>query len=158
MQMSTHGDDEASRKDLLDQVAEKVREVTGAERSAVVFGEDANATIHFVAATGLFAERIRGARGPAEGSGLCGNVLDGGCSILSKQTLGDERIHQGIAVEMAISTALGAPVFHDEEPFAVLMAMNRAGGGSFSEAVEAALNAYATEVADTLWLTAARTD
>jgi len=154
--MSTHGDDEASRKDLLDQVAEKVREVTGAERSAVVFGEDANATIHFVAATGLFAERIRGARGPAEGSGLCGNVLGGGCSILSKQTLGDDRVHQGIAAEMAISTALAAPVFHGDTPFAVLMAMNRTGGGSFNENDEAALNAYAREVADTLWSAASR--
>src|SRR6478735_6500919 len=145
-------------EDLLEQVAQQVREVTGAERSAVVFGEDANATIHFVAATGPFAERIRGARGPAEGSGLCGNVLDGGCSILSKQTLGDERIHQGIAVEMAILTALGVPVFHDEEPFAVLMALNRAGGGSFSEEDEATLNAYAREVADTLWRAAGRAD
>ena len=81
--------------------------------------------------------------------------LDGGCSILSKQTLGDERIHQRIAVEMAISTALGAPVFHDDEPFAVLMAMNRAGGGSFSEEDETALNSYAREVADTLWRAAA---
>ena len=115
-----------------------------------------NATIHFVAATGPFAERIRGARGPAEGSGLCGNVLDGGCSILSKQTLGDERIHQGIAVEMAISTALGVPVCHDDEPFAVLMALNRSDGESFSEEDEAALNAYAGEVAETLWRTASQ--
>ena len=156
--MSTDGDARTTRDDLLEQVAEKVREVTGAERSAVVFGEDANATIHFVAASGPYAERIRGARGPAEGSGLCGNVLDGGCSILSKQTLGDERIHQGIAVEMAISTALGAPVFYDDEPFAVLMAMNRASGGSFSEKDEAALNAYATEVAETLWRPTGRAD
>jgi GAF domain-containing protein len=144
------------RDALLEHVAEKVREVTGAERSAVVFGEDANSAIHFVAATGPFAERIRGARGPAEGSGLCGNVLDGGCSILSKQTLGDERVHQGHAVEMAISTALGVPVFHDDEPFAVLMALNRAGGGSFSEEDEAALNGYACEIADALWDAAGR--
>jgi GAF domain-containing protein len=156
--VSTHGDARTSREDVLEEVAEKVREVTGAERSAVVFGEHANATIHFVAATGPFAERIRGARGPAEGSGLCGNVLDGGCSILSKQTLGDERIHQGIAVEMAISTALGVPVCHDDEPFAVLMAMNRASGGSFSEEDEAALNAYAGEVAETLWRAAGQAD
>ena len=47
-----------------------------------------------------YAERIRGARGPAEEFGRCGNVPDGGCSILSKQTLGDERIHQGIAVKL----------------------------------------------------------
>jgi GAF domain-containing protein len=141
----------------LAQVAEKVREVTGAERSAVVFGEDANETIHFVAATGPFAERMRGARGPAEGSGLCGNVLGGGCSILSKQTLGDERIHQGIAAEMAISTALGVPVLHNGKPFAVLMAMNRADGGTFSEKDEAALNAYARDVADELWDSPGRT-
>lgn len=156
--MSTNVDPQAARVGLLDQVAEKVREVTGAERSAVVLGEDANATIHFVAATGPFAERIRGARGPAEGSGLCGNVLDGGCSVLSQKTIGDERIHQGIAVEMAISTALGVPVCHDDEPFAVLMAMNRASGGSFSEEDEAALNAYAGEVAETLWRAAGRAD
>jgi GAF domain-containing protein len=156
--MNERADSSARRDDLLEQVAEKVRVVTGAERSAVVFGEDANATIHFVAATGPFAERVLGARGPAEGSGLCGNVLDGGCSILSKQTLGDDRIHQDIAAEMAISTALGVPVLHDGEPFAVLMAMNRASGGSFSEEDEAALNAYAGEVAETLWRATGRAD
>ena len=149
--MNVRDDSNNGRNDLLVQVAEKVREVTGAERSAVVFGEDANSTIHFVAATGPFAARVRGARGPAEGSGLCGNVLGGGCSILSKQTLGDDRIHQGIAVEMGISTALGVPVLHDGEPFAVLMAMNRTAGGSFSDQDEAALNTYAHEVADALW-------
>jgi GAF domain-containing protein len=145
-------------EDLLEQVAQQVREVTGAERSAVVFGEDANATIHFVAATGPFAERIRGARGPAEGSGLCGNVLDGGCSILSARTIGDDRIHQRIAEEMAISTALGVPVFHDDQPFAVLMALNRTDGESFSVEHEAALNAYAKEVADSLWRAAGQSE
>ena len=59
---------------------------------------------------------------------------------------------------MAISTALGAPVFYDDEPFAVLMAMNRASGGSFSEEDEAALNAYAAEVAETLWRATGRAD
>ncbi len=156
--MSACVDPQEAREDLLQQVAEKVREVTGAERSAVVLGEDANATIHFVAATGPFAERLRGARGSAEGSGLCGNVLDGGCSILSKHTIGDDRVHQGIAVEMAISTALGAPVFHDGEPFAVLMALNRAEWGSFSEEDEVALNAYAWEVADALWRSACQAE
>src|SRR6478609_3921864 len=81
LRMTTDGDAQTARNGLIEQVAEKVREVTGAERSAVEFGEDANATIHFVAASGPYAERIRGARARAEGSGLCGNVLDGGCSI-----------------------------------------------------------------------------
>jgi GAF domain-containing protein len=137
--------------EIFDEVAEGIRAVTGAERSAVVLGEDENEAIHFVAATGPFAERLAGARGPAEGSGLCGNVLAGSCSILSRRTLGDERVHQGHAVEMAISTALGVPVLHDGEPFAVLMALNRRDGGSFDEADEAALEAYAAEVADALW-------
>ena len=139
----------------LDEVAELIRTLTGAERSAIVFGEDENSRIHFAAATGPFADRIRGARGPAQGSGLCGNVLEGRCSILSKQTLGDERVHQGHAVEMSISTALGAPVYHDGRPFAVLMALNRTDGGSFDEEDETALSAYAEEVADALWELAA---
>jgi GAF domain-containing protein len=151
--LSSIGTDARPRDDLLQEVAENVREITGAERSAVVFGEDANTTIHFVAAVGPFSERIRGARGPAEGSGLCGNVLSGNCSILSKQTLGDDRIHQRIATEMGISTALGAPVLYDDKTFAVLMALNRKDGASFSEAEETALNAYASEIAEALWRT-----
>jgi GAF domain-containing protein len=143
--------DHNAAPDPLQEIAETIRSVTGAERSAIVFGEDGNRTIHFVAATGPFADRIRDARGPAEGSGLCGNVLDGSCSILSKSTLGDERVHQGHAVEMGISTALGAPVFRDGEPFAVLMALNRTDGESFGEEDELALNSYASEVADALW-------
>jgi GAF domain-containing protein len=144
-------DNAPASSDPLQEIAEAIRSVTGAERSAIVFGEDGNSSIHFVAATGPFADRIREARGPAEGSGLCGNVLDGSCSILSKSTLGDDRVHQGHAVEMGISTALGAPVFHAGEPFAVLMALNRRDGRSFSEEDELALNSYASEVAGPLW-------
>jgi GAF domain-containing protein len=148
-----------SREDVLDWVAETIRSVTGAERSAVVFGEQANAAIHFVAAAGPFAERLVGARGPAEGSGLCGNVLEGSCSILSKHTIGDLRVRQDHATEMGISTALGVPVVHDGRPFAVLMALNRTDGQSFGEDDETALNAYAETVAGPLWqLAAARSD
>jgi GAF domain-containing protein len=140
-----------SRGDALERVAETIRSVTGAERSAVVFGEQENTAIHFVAAAGPFADRLLGARGPAEGSGLCGNVLEGSCSILSRHTIGDLRVRQDHATEMGITTALGVPVVHDGRPFAVLMALNRADGGSFGEDDEAALNAYAGEVAGTLW-------
>jgi GAF domain-containing protein len=144
-----------SREHVLEQVAETIRSVTGAERSAVVLGEQENTAIHFVAAAGPFSDRLVGARGPAEGSGLCGNVLEGRCSILSKRTVGDLRVRQDHATEMGISTALGAPVVHEGRPFAVLMALNRVDGQSFGEDDEAALNAYAEEVASTLWQLAA---
>jgi GAF domain-containing protein len=131
-------------------VAEEIRSVTGAERSAVVFGEDSNAAIHFVAAAGAGSERLVGARGPAEGSGLCGNVLAGSCSILSVDTIGDPRIHQGHAKEGGITTAIGVPVLHGGRAFAVLMALNRADGGRFTEQQEADLGRYAESVADEL--------
>lgn len=140
---------------LLDRVADRICAVTGAQRSAVVFGEHDNQQIHFVSAAGEFAERLRGARGPAEGSGLCGNVLAGNCSILSRDSRGDPRIHQGHATEMGIRTALAVPVHHAGQPFAVLMALNREDGGPFSAADEAALEQYAREVADDLWPAAA---
>jgi len=136
---------------VIDRVAEEIRAVTGAQRSAVVFGEDGNEAIHFVAAAGSGAERLVGARGPTQGSGLCGNVLEGSCSILSVNTIGDPRIHQGHAREGGITTAIGVPVLHDGRAFAVLMALNRADGGSFSEVEEAALGRYAGQVADELW-------
>jgi len=151
--MST-GEAAAGDGSVVDTVADGIRSVTGAQRSAVVFGEDGNEAIHFVAAAGAGAERLVGARGPAEGSGLCGNVLEGSCSILSANTIGDPRIHQGHAREGGITTAIGVPVFHDGHVFAVLMALNRADGGSFSDDEEAALGRYATEVADALWTAA----
>jgi GAF domain-containing protein len=135
----------------VDRVAEEIRSVTGAERSAVVFGEDGNAAIHFVAAAGSGSERLIGARGPTEGSGLCGNVLMGSCSILSVNTIGDPRIHQEHATAGGITTAIGVPVFHDGRAFAVLMALNRADGGQFTETEEADLARYAETVADELW-------
>ena len=147
--MSTGG--EAGGGTVVDRVAEEIRSVTGAARSAVVFGEDGNEAIHFVAAAGAGSERLIGARGPAEGSGLCGNVLAGSCSILSVNTIGDPRIHQGHAVEGGITTAIGVPVLHDGRAFAVLMALNRADGGRFTEAQEADLARYAETVADELW-------
>lgn len=140
-----------ARSSMVDEVAERIRQVTGAARSAVVFGEHGNNDIHFVAATGEYSERIRGARGPSEGSGLCGNVLEGNCSILSEHTVGDERVRQDHAVQWAITTALGVPVHHDGHPFAVLMALNREDGASFTRADQGALERYAEEVADALW-------
>lgn len=136
-------------------IAEGIRVATGAERSAVVLGEDANQAINFVAATGPGAERLQGARGPSAGSGLCGNVLDGGCSILAKTAAGDPRVHQGHVIELGISTALGVPVRREGEPFAVLMALNRVDGAAFTEADESALERYADEIAGTLWTIAA---
>jgi GAF domain-containing protein len=136
---------------VVDKVAEGIRSVTGAERSAVVLGEDGNQTIHFIAAAGAGAERLIGARGPAEGSGLCGNVLEGSCSILSVETVGDARIHQGHATEQGINTAIGVPVFHDGRAFAVLMALNRADGRRFSGEQESVLARYAEQIADELW-------
>jgi GAF domain-containing protein len=147
--MSTEGQGRGGT--VVDRVAEQIRTVTGAERSAVVFGEDANEAIHFVAAAGAGSERLIGARGPAEGSGLCGNVLAGSCSILSVNTIGDPRIHQGHAVEGGIATAIGVPVFHDGRAFAVLMALNRADGGRFTEMQESDLCRYAETIADELW-------
>jgi GAF domain-containing protein len=149
--MMTESADEGGREPVVDRVAEEIRSVTGAERSAVVFGEDGNAAIHFVAASGAGSERLVGARGPTEGSGLCGNVLTGSCSILSVNTIGDPRIHQGHATEGGIVTAIGVPVLHDGQPFAVLMALNRADGGRFTDAQEAELSRYAETVADELW-------
>jgi GAF domain-containing protein len=136
---------------VAERVAEQILEVAGAARSAVVLGEDANTAIHFVAAAGDGAERLVGARGPAAGSGLCGNVLEGSCSILSIDTIGDPRIHQGHAREGGITTAIGVPVSHEGRPFAVLMALNRADGGRFSAQQEAALERYAEEIAAELW-------
>ena len=135
----------------LERIAEGIRAVAGASRSAVVLGEDDGAAIHFVGAAGADAARLIGARGPAEGSGLCGNVLAGRCSILSERTVGDPRIHQGHATEMGITTAVGVPVFHDGAAFAVLMAMNRADGEPFTPAHEADLERYAAEIAQELW-------
>lgn len=147
--MSTEG--QAQGGTVVDRVAGEIRSVTGAERSAVVFGEDSNAAIHFVAAAGAGSERLIGARGPAEGSGLCGNVLAGSCAILSVNTIGDPRIHQGHASAGGITTAIGVPVIHDGRAFAVLMALNRADGGRFTEEQEADLSRYAQTVADELW-------
>lgn len=137
--------------DPLQEIADGVLVATGAEQSAVVFGEDGNTVVHFVAASGPLAEAVRGARGPAAGSGLCGNVLDGGCSILSKETVGDPRVRQDHATDLGIETAIGAPVFREGRPFAVLMALNRSDGRRFDEDDEAALNRYAAEVAERLW-------
>ncbi len=142
---------ESGAEGVIERVAEEIRSVTGAEQSAVVIGEDDNEAIHFVAAAGSGSERLIGARGPAEGSGLCGNVLEGSCSILSVNTVGDPRIHQGHAAAGGVTTAIGVPVFHDGRAFAVLMALNRADGGRFSEEQEADLNRYAATVADELW-------
>lgn len=136
---------------VLERVAEGIRAATGAARSAVVVGEDGNAAIHFVAAAGPDTARLVGARGPAEGSGLCGNVLEGSCPILAAEAVGDPRVHQGHAAEMGITTALGVPVFHDGHAFAVLMALNRVDGSRFAEADEGALTRYAGEIADELW-------
>jgi GAF domain-containing protein len=136
---------------VADRVADEILEVAGAARSAVVLGEYENTAIHFVAAAGDGAERLVGARGPAAGSGLCGNVLEGSCSILSVDTIGDPRIHQGHAREGGITTAIGVPVYHEGRAFAVLMALNRADGGRFSAQQEAALERYAERIAAELW-------
>src|SRR5579871_6407443 len=55
----------ASGESVIDQVAEGIRSVAGAQRSAIVLGEDDNEAIHFVAAAGAGAEQLVGARGPA---------------------------------------------------------------------------------------------
>jgi GAF domain-containing protein len=66
-------------------------------------------------------------------------------------TIGDPRIHQKHATEGGITTAIGVPVLHDGRAFAVLMALNRADGGQFTETQEAELARYAQTVADELW-------
>lgn len=137
--------------DGLQKITDEVRAKVGAERAAIVLSEEDGEMIHFVAASGPHTEGMVGARGPAEGSGLCGTVLAGSCSVLSRETAGDDRVHQGHTVEMGIDTALGVPVYRGEEPFAVLMAMNKAPSGKFDEADESALEDYAASVADTLW-------
>jgi GAF domain-containing protein len=141
----------ADHSGMLDRVAAEICRRTGAQRSAVVYGEDHNERIHFAAASGPGAERLTGARGPAEGSGLCGNVLAGSRSILSRTTLGDPRVHQAHTTELGITTALGVPVNHDGQPFAVLMALNREDGETFTETEQLELEGYAAEVAEDLW-------
>lgn len=139
---------------FVDQVAERIATITGAEHTAVVFGEDDNNAIHFAGAAGGLSQRLRGARGPAEGSGLCGNALTGNCSIRAATAEGDERVDQAHVTEMGIETALGVPVHHDGRPFAVLMALNRRDGGRFEPAHETALEDYSNEIADELWTVA----
>lgn len=131
----------------LQDVADGILAAVGGERSALVLSEDDGRTINFVAAAGPGAEALAGQRGPAAGSGLCGSVLAGSCSVLAPETLGDPRVHQGHAVELSIATALGVPVYHEGDAIAVLMALNKADGSRFDERDEAALTAYAEEVA-----------
>jgi signal transduction protein with GAF and PtsI domain len=135
----------------LQEIADGVLTAVDAERCAVVLSEDDGDTVNFIAASGPGTEEMVGNKGPAEGSGLCGSVLGGSCPVLAVETLGDERIHQGHTVEMGIDTALGVPVYHDGEAFAVLMALNKADRSKFSEADEAKLVDYAATIADDLW-------
>ena len=138
----------------VERIAEQIRAVAGAERSAVVFGEKTATRRQF---TSPPPRQRRGRapgrrpRPPPRGRGLCGNVLAGGCAILAVDTLGDPRIHQGHAKEGGITTAIGVPVFHEGRAFAVLMALSRADGGRFSAVEEAALAGYAERIADELW-------
>lgn len=132
-------------------ISDGVLAAIGAERAAVVLSEDDGDTVHFIAASGPRTEGMAGRRGPAAGSGLCGSVLEGSCPVLAKQAVGDDRIHQGHAVDLAIDTALGVPVYKDDQAFAVLMAMNKVPAGEFDEADEAALTEYAATIADALW-------
>jgi GAF domain-containing protein len=135
----------------LQDISDGVLAAIGAERAAVVLSEDDGETVHFIAASGPRTEGMAGRRGPAAGSGLCGSVLEGNCPVLAKQAVGDERIHQGHATDLGIDTALGVPVYKDDEPFAVLMAMNKVPAGEFDEADEAALTEYAAAIAGSLW-------
>ena len=136
-------------------MADEICSLIGAQRSAVVLGRDGNSSVYFIAAAGEDVDSLLGARGPAEGSGLVGNVLEGGDSILAETAQGDGRVHQGHVDELGIVTALGVPVLHAGQPFAVLMALNRQDGGRFSAADERDLARYASEIEDELWAVAA---
>jgi GAF domain-containing protein len=135
----------------LEAIAVEIRRRTGARRSAIVFGEEDNSQIRFSAASGPGAERLIGAHGPTEGSGLCGNVLTGGCSILSERTLGDPRVRQDHVRGSDIDTALGVPVRHGGRTFAVLMALGREDSTHYTQTDQRALEHYAAEVAEQLW-------
>jgi GAF domain-containing protein len=132
-------------------VVEDARLLVGAERAALVLAEDGE-MLNYVASTGRGSERIRGARGPAAGSGLAGSVLQSQAPVLSANPLGDPRIKQSHVKNRSISTALGVPLLRSGSAFAVLMVVNREDGGTFTVSDEQRLTEFAAQVVDAVWM------
>ncbi|MEO0407089.1 MAG: GAF domain-containing protein [Cyanobacteria bacterium P01_A01_bin.135] len=134
----------------LTDIAQQAKAITGAETAVVALAEDEGATLLYAAAAGRHTDVIIGKRSEVTASGLCGAALASGESELVCQTQGDLRVRQDLAESLGITTAIAAPIAHDNQILGALMVLNREDGSAFDKTHEAKLVAYVDEIADTL--------
>jgi phosphoserine phosphatase RsbU/P len=137
--------------DLIPFVLARCREVLSAEGVAVLFIDSESNELYFPYVSEdnpEVAKRLKGLRFPVE-RGIAGAVLRTGRAEKVDDTHSDPRFFSGVdrKTGMATGSVIAAPLITTEGSLGVLEAVNRRGGGPFSDSDLALFEALAASVA-----------
>ncbi|HEX6677244.1 MAG TPA: GAF domain-containing sensor histidine kinase [Actinomycetes bacterium] len=130
---------------VLGLVARYARELAGAALATVAVPTDGG-ELAIEAADGAWAERLRGARFPVEGS-VAGDVLRSGKVVVLPDAAADQRADQPLVGLGEVGPALFAPLSAEGRAFGTLAVANAHGGPAFREADVQLLEAFAAQAA-----------
>ncbi|MFF9208852.1 MULTISPECIES: GAF domain-containing protein [unclassified Streptomyces] len=147
----------AGESDVLDLIAERAREITGAALTMVAIPMEGTDTLHVQLAIGAEAERHQGLVLPVDGT-LIGEAFAGAAPATSVDITADARISVAPERFTGLGPAVAVPIGTDEVVRGVVLLVRRAGDTLFTTKEIEPLQGFAAQAAVAMELAEHRRD
>ncbi|MCM2417715.1 GAF domain-containing sensor histidine kinase [Streptomyces sp. RKAG293] len=145
------------RSAVISLIAERAREITGAELALVALPVDDAAALSVELVIGRDAPALRGLVVPVEGS-LVGAAFSSGRPVTSENINLDESVRTDVPRNDRLEAAVAVPIGTGDGPRGVLLLVRAAGGTAFTDEEIEPLQGFAGQAAVAMELAERRTD